>query len=56
MADKDKKEEKITDTNIFVQLLDQNYANKLEKVIEYCLNCINYNKAISAQHIIKITH
>lgn len=30
--------------------------NKLEKVIEYCLNCINYNKAISVQHIIKITH
>ena len=30
--------------------------NKLEDVIEYCLNCINYKKAISAQHIIKITH
>lgn len=30
--------------------------NKLEKVMEYCLNCIDYNKAISAQHIIKITH
>ena len=28
---------------------------KLEKVIEYCFNCINYNKAISAQHIVKIT-
>ena len=28
---------------------------KLEKVMEYCFNCINYNKAISAQHIIKIT-
>ena len=35
MADKDKKEEQITSTNIFVQLLDQNYANKLEKVISY---------------------
>ena len=35
MAGKDKKEEKIAATNIFVQLLDQNYANKLEKVISY---------------------
>lgn len=30
------------------------YRNKLEKVIEYCFRCINYNKAISMYHITKI--
>ena len=30
--------------------------DKLEKVMEYYFNCINCNKVISAQYIIKITH
>lgn len=28
--------------------------SKLEKVMDYCFGCINYNRVISAQHIIKI--
>lgn len=31
-----------------------NERNKMEKVVEPCLNCINYNKAISMHHIAKL--